>query len=122
MEPVGTGDDVLIGGIIVSGSTSKTMVVRALGPTLSAPPFSVAGALADPALELRNAAGALLASNDNWRNGAQAAVITGSGYAPAQTSEAALIATLPAGNYTAVVRGANELSGVALMDIYDLDP
>ncbi len=119
---VGTGDNVLIGGIIISGASNKRLIVRAIGPTLAVAPFSLPGALVDPTIELRNASGALLSSNDNWQIGAQVAAIAGSGYAPQNVREAAIMTTLPAGNYTAIVRGVNETSGIALMDAYDLDP
>ena len=113
---VETGDNVLIGGFIVIGSGQKTVAVRALGPSLPVP-----GPLADPILELRDATGALVASNDNWRS-TQEAALTAAGLAPADNREAALTATLNAGGYTAIVRGAGETSGVALVEVYDLDP
>jgi uncharacterized protein (DUF1800 family) len=112
---VESGDNVLIGGFIVSGSGSKNILVRGLGPSLP-----VAGALADPALELHDASGAIVAQNDNWR-GTQQSQISSSGLAPADDREAALIATVSPGNYTAVVRGANNTTGVALVEVYDLD-
>lgn len=112
---VESGDNVLIGGFIVSGSGSKNIMVRGLGPSLP-----VTGALIDPVLELHDASGAIVAQNDNWR-GAQQAQITASGLAPQDDREAALIASVSPGNYTAVVRGANNSAGVALVEIYDLD-
>jgi hypothetical protein len=119
---VGTGDNVLIGGIIISGTTAKNLIVRAIGPTLAAPPFSLAGTLANPTIELHNASGALLSSNDDWASSTQAGAIAASGYAPQNPAEAAILATLPAGNYTAIVRGLNGTTGIALMDAYDLGP
>ena len=87
-------------------------------------------ALADPTLELRNGAGALIASNDNWQTTVIGGIITSnqvsaiqdSGHAPTQPSESAIIVTLPPGNYTAIVRGGNNSIGVALVEVYDLDP
>ncbi|MGI9173211.1 MAG: DUF1800 family protein [Chthoniobacterales bacterium] len=111
---VETGDNVLIGGFIIVGSGQKTVVVRALGPSLP-----VAGALNDPTLELHDAGGRLLASNDNWRS-SQEAAITAANLAPADDRESALIATLAPGAYTAIVRGANNTTGVGLVELYDL--
>src|SRR5262249_32841071 len=70
-----TGNNVLIGGIIISGGGPKLVILRALGPTLGQPPFNVPNALADPVLELHDGAGALITSNDNWGSAANAAAI-----------------------------------------------
>ncbi|PZR74570.1 MAG: hypothetical protein DLM52_09140 [Chthoniobacterales bacterium] len=118
---VGTGDNVLIGGIIITGGSPKRMVVRALGPTMAGAPFSVRGTLSNPTLELHNGSGTLIYSNDDWTSGTQAAELRASGYGPPNASESAIIATLPAGNYSAIVRGVNNTTGVALIDTYDLD-
>jgi hypothetical protein len=118
--PVLSGDQVLIGGFIVGGSQWKDVVVRALGPSLSA--AGVSGALSDPTVELRDASGTLLDSNDNWASGKNAGLIQAEGLAPTQSSESALQATLSPGSYTAIVRSANTSSGVALVEIYDLSP
>ncbi len=112
---VETGDNVLIGGFIVYGSGQKTVAVRAIGPSLPLP-----GTLNDPVLELHDASGALIATNDNWRS-SQEAEIVAAGLAPADDRDSALIATVNTGNYTAVVRGANNATGVALVEVYDLD-
>ena len=119
---VGIGDDVLIGGIIINGIPAKKLVVRAIGPSLATAPFSLSETLSDPTLEVRDASGTLLFSNDNWAAGAQAAMIAASPYRPQHPNEAAIIATLSAGKYTAIVRGMNNTSGIALVDAYDLDP
>src|SRR5437763_13173415 len=116
---VGAGNNVMIAGFILSGSQSKTVVVRALGPTLSS--YGVANALNDPMLELHNSSGATIATNDDWQTGSQASQITSSGYAPNNSNEPALIATLAAGAYTAIVRGYNNSTGVALVEVYELD-
>ena len=121
-----TGNDVLIGGFIVQGTGPKTVIVRAIGPELT--PFGVCNALADPTLELHNGAGALIASNDNWQTTVIGGIITASqvrdiinsGYAPRDGRESAIIAELPPGNYTAIVRGVNDTIGVGLVEVYDL--
>jgi uncharacterized protein (DUF1800 family) len=112
---VETGDNVLIGGFIVYGTGQKNIAVRAIGPSLP-----LVGTLADPILELHDATGAIIASNDNWRTSQQAELIA-AGLAPANDLDSALITTLPTGSYTAVVRGANNGTGLALVEIYDLD-
>jgi hypothetical protein len=119
---VGTDQSVLIAGLIINGSTSKKLIIRALGPSLAAPPFSLSGTLSNPILELHDSSGNLLASNDDWGSGSQAAAISSSGRAPPNAKESAIIATLPTGNYTAIIRGVNNTTGVALVDAYDLDP
>jgi hypothetical protein len=117
---VGAGEDALIGGFIVSGQGAKSMLVRALGPSLGT---TGAGApLADPFLELHDSDGLIIASNDNWNESAQASEIIATGIPPADPHEAALLATVPPGNFTAVVRGADGGEGIGLVEIYDLDP
>src|SRR5438067_3172671 len=119
---VGTDQNVLIGGLIINGSTSKKLIVRAVGPSLASPPFSLSGTLSNPTLELHDSSGNLLASNDDWGSGTQAAAISASGYQPSNAKESAIIATLASGSYTAIVRGVNDGTGIALVDAYDLDP
>jgi len=114
---VGVGDEVLIGGVIVTGSGSKTVIVRALGPSLP-----LTGVLTNPVLDLRDASGNLLSSNDNWVNSPEHAAITASGLAPTSSLESAILTTLSPGNYTAIVRGVNNTTGIALVEAYDLDP
>jgi CSLREA domain-containing protein len=118
---VQTGNNVLIGGLIITGGGSKQIVLRALGPTLGKPPFNVPNVLADPILELHDSTGALIISNDNWGNASNAAAINASGYAPPDNKESAILTNLIPGNYTAIVRGVNNTTGVALFDAYDLD-
>ena len=123
---VQTGDDVMIGGFIVQGTEPKNVIIRAIGPELSQ--HGIPDFLANPTLELHNRAGALIASNDNWRQTIIGGIITqnqvqdiqNSGQAPADPSESAIIASLPPGNYTAIVRGVNNTTGVALVEVYDL--
>src|SRR2546423_6397101 len=113
---VQTGDNVLIGGFIVYGSGQKRIAVRAIGPSLS-----IAGRLTDPMLELHDATGAIIASNDNWKSSQQSEITT-AGLAPGNDLESALIATINPGPFTVVVKGVNNATGVAVMEIYDLDP
>ncbi len=115
---VGVGDDALIGGFIVTGSEAKRVVLRATGPSMNS---TVIGALADPTLELYDGTGKLIASNDDWQSGGQAAEIVATGVPPSHAKEPALIATLLPGSYSAVVRGANSTQGVALVEGYELD-
>ena len=119
---VGLSDEAMIGGFIVQGGNAKRVIARALGPSLATGPNPVAGALADPVLELRDGSGALVASNDNWINSPQYAEIVASTVPPPNTMESAIIATCGPGNYTAIVRGVNNTSGVGLVEVYDLDP
>ena len=123
---VQTGDNVMIGGFIVQGTGAKRVIIRAIGPELSQ--FGVPDPLANPRLELHNAAGALIGSNDDWQHTIIGGVITqnqladiqNSGHAPTDPSESAIIAELPPGNYTAIVRGVNDTTGVGLVEVYDL--
>jgi len=124
---VGIVDNVLIGGFIVQGNGPKKLILRAIGPSLAA--LGVPGPLADPALELHDASGAVIARNDNWQTtqiggvitASQATDIQGSGIAPSNPAESAMIVSLAAGSYTVIVRGANNGSGMGLVEAYDLD-
>ncbi|MDQ6861074.1 MAG: M10 family metallopeptidase domain-containing protein [Verrucomicrobiota bacterium] len=116
---VGLNDDVLIGGFTLKGTQPKTLLLRGIGPTLAQ--FGVAGALQDPVLELHDASGAIIAQNDNWQAGGQAAQILATGKAPPNAAEAALLVTLNPGSYTAIIRGANNTQGVALVEGYEMD-
>jgi len=103
--------------------------VRGIGPELGAPPYNIPDALANPTLELHNGTGDLIASNDNWLHTIIGGIITSdqvvdilrSGHAPSDGRESAIIADLPSGNYTAIVRGVNDTTGVGLVEVYDLD-
>src|SRR5438552_5867318 len=117
---VQTGNHVLIGGFIISGTGPKKLVMRVLGPTLSS--FGVPGVLQNPTRELHNAAGALIAFNDNWGDAPNKQQIIDAHLAPPNAAEPAILATLNPGNYTAIVRGANNTTGVALVEGYDIDP
>jgi len=115
---VGVGNEVLIGGFIVGGHTTKRIIVRAIGPSLGGSGLSV---LADPVLELHGSDGQVIALNDDWASGSQQGEITATGLQPGNARESALIATIPSGNYTAIVQGVNGGAGIGLVEIYDLD-
>ena len=122
--PVGTDQSVLIGGFIIQGTVAKTVMLRAIGPSLPVP-----GALQDPVLELHDGTGTTIATNDNWRStqiggiisSGQSVDIQASTIAPLNDAESAIIATLDPGSYTAVIRGANNATGIAVVEGYDLD-
>ena len=116
---VGLGEDVLIGGFIISGAESKKLILRAIGPSLGT--AGVAGAMSDPILELFDSRGNRIAENDDWQNGTQAQEIIATGVAPTAETESALIVTLPAGSYTAVLSGWDNAQGIALVEAYELD-
>jgi cyclophilin family peptidyl-prolyl cis-trans isomerase len=120
---VGVGDDALIGGFILSGDAPKRIVVRALGPSLA--DFGLTNFLADPTLELHDSSGATIATNDNWQEAANSQEVIDANLAPAKPNESAILTTLPASSdgtgYTAIVRGANNGSGIGLVEVYDLD-
>jgi hypothetical protein len=115
-----TGDNVMIAGFIVGGTVPKEVVVRGIGPSLAN--AGVAGALPDPTLTLVDAAGNVLASNDDWQADPNAGRVNSSGLAPTNTAEAAVARTLNPGSYTAIVRGLNDASGIGLAEVYDLTP
>ncbi|MDQ6625174.1 MAG: hypothetical protein M3Y69_03395, partial [Verrucomicrobiota bacterium] len=99
------------------GGTSTKVVVRALGPSLG--DLGVPNSLVDPTLELKNANGSTVRSNDNWKSDQQAE-LEASGIQPKKDAEAALVETLPAGNYTAIVRGKGDTTGVGLVEVYNV--
>jgi hypothetical protein len=115
---VQTGDNVLIAGTIVVGQAPQKVIVRAIGPSLS-----VAGKMADPTLELRDSNGALIDSNDNWKDSPNKQAIIDSTIPPTNDFESAIVATLPANNasYTAIVRGAGGTTGIAVVEVYALN-
>ncbi len=119
---VGTGDRVAIAGFILDGDPgqSRRIILRGLGASLGVNGAPFPGHLADPLIELHNASGALIASNDDWPNAPQAAELLRSGFAPGDARQAALAVTLPVGAYSVVLRGANGSSGVGLIEVYDV--
>jgi len=112
---VGEGDDVLICGTIAVGNGTTTVLFRALGPSTGVP-----GALNDPTLELHDGQGATIATNDNWQD-TQGAAIQNTTIPPNDPREAAILRDLTPGAYTAVVRGKNGSTGVAVIDAYQLN-
>jgi hypothetical protein len=115
---VGTGDNVMIGGVITSGGNGSTqIVVRGLGPTLAQ--FGVSGALANPVVTLVDGNGTVVRSNDNWKNTQQAA-IQATGLAPPNDLESAMVVTVAAGNYTAILSGSGGGTGIGLVEVYKL--
>ncbi|MGI8889845.1 MAG: aryl-sulfate sulfotransferase [Chthoniobacterales bacterium] len=118
---VGSGDDSLIGGFIVTGTESQKVVLRGIGPSLVN--FGISGAVADPILTLYDADGKVVARNDDWQNAVGAAEIEAEGLAPSDPAEAATLQTLAPGAYTFVVSGKDSASpGIGLVEAYDLSP
>ena len=115
---VQTGDNVGIGGFIITGSTPKRVILRAIGPSLTG--GGIADALADPVVELHGPTGFMTIINNNWRDTQEAEIIA-TGIPPTNSLESAIVTTLDPGAYTAVVKGTNNTSGVALVEVYDLD-
>jgi hypothetical protein len=113
---VQTGDNAMIGGFIITGTGQKTVLVRGIGPSLP-----LAGALADPFIEVYGPSGEFLATNDNWRDATTRTEIANSGLAPANDLEPALWGVINPGAYTVVVRGNNNTTGIGLFEVYDLD-
>jgi hypothetical protein len=115
---VQTGDNVGIGGFIITGTAPKHVIIRGIGPSLAR--YFIPNVLADPVLELHGPTGFATVMNDNWRD-TQEAAIEASGIPPTNDLESAIDATLDPGAYTAIVKGKNGTSGVALIEVYDLD-
>jgi hypothetical protein len=113
----GTGDNNLIVGFIVTGTDSKKLILRAIGPSLTS--FGVSDALPDPNIELHDHTGAIIGSNDNWKDTQQAEIVA-THLAPADDRESAIIATLAPGPYTVIAHGAAGSTGVVLLEVYDL--
>lgn len=117
--PVGVGDQVGIGGFIITGAVPKQVIIRGIGPSLAQ--SGIAGALADPVLELHGPGSFPTVTNDDWRD-TQEQQIQDAGLAPTSNLEPAIWATLSPGAYTAILRGTNNTTGTALVEIYDLTP
>jgi len=117
---VGIGDNSLIGGFIMRGPSPKRLMIRGIGPSTG-----LSGALADPVLELHDHTGAVIASNDNWGDAANRQDMIDTTIAPTSPNESAILTTLPsdpsAANYTAIVHGKNNTTGLGLVEVYDLD-
>ncbi|MBA2270715.1 MAG: hypothetical protein H0W20_08980 [Chthoniobacterales bacterium] len=114
---VDTGENVLIGGFIVTTGGSAKVVVRAIGPSLDEQ--GVSAPLADPALYLVDENGSTIAANDDWKTDQQAE-LEAIGIQPGRDTESALVANVTGGNFTAVVRGQGTATGIALVEVYDL--
>jgi hypothetical protein len=115
---VGVDPNALIAGFFIGGTGSKQIVVRAIGPSLTG--FGVPNALQDPTLDFFNGQGTKVDSNDNWMDSPQKTQIQNSGLAPTNAKESAILQTLAAGAYTAVVHGANGGTGVGSVEVYQL--
>lgn len=117
---VGTGDNVMIGGFIIGGTGKKKVVLRGIGPSLAINGTPLAGRLVDPVIELHGGDGSVLATNDNWKD-TQQSDIQATGIAPADDEESAILTTLDPGNYTVILSGKNNTSGIGLVETYDID-
>src|SRR5882724_8917514 len=115
-----TGDSVLIGGFIITGTDPKTIVLRALGPSLTG--FGLSTVLNDPVLRVYNSSSTLIATNDNWQSDPNHFTIEANGLAPANLFESATVQTLAPGAYTVIVTGKDSAQGIALVELYDLSP
>ncbi len=114
---VKTGEQVLIGGFIITGSDPKEVVLRAIGPSLAG--FGIPNPLADPVLELHGADGTLITTNDNWKD-TQQAELQATGIPPNSDLESALVLNVLPGAYTAIVRGKNNATGIGIVEVYAL--
>jgi arylsulfate sulfotransferase len=117
---VSGGDNVLIGGFIVTGTEPKSVVLRALGPSLSS--YGISNLLRDPVLRVYNSSGSLVGTNDNWQSDLNHSVVEANGLAPANPLESAQVRTLAPGAYTVIVTGKDTTPGIALVELYDLSP
>lgn len=109
----------MIGGLIVRGSSPQNVLVRGIGPSLAE--FGVTSPLADPLLELHDGNGGLLATNDNWMDAPNKQAIIDSGLAPHHNFESVILTSLNPGAYTAIVRGVNNGTGVALVEVFGVN-
>ncbi len=115
---VGQGENALVAGFIISGAESKTIVLRAIGPSLG--DAGVTDALSDPTLTIYNSSGAVVATNDNWEDDPAASELEAQGLAPKDPNEAATVQVLPPGSYTVAVSNVDDADGVGLVEAYDL--
>lgn len=117
---VQTGNNVMIGGLIITGANSIKVMIRGIGPSLSAD--GITNPLSDPSVELRNAQGVKIAQNNDWQMAANAADIQASGIAPKNPRESAILTTQVPGRYTAILSGVGSTpTGVALVEVYHLN-
>lgn len=115
--PVDSGEGVMIAGTIIGGIQPEALLFRGLGPSLASD--QIANPLSDPVLQLIDGQGTAISMNDNWQD-TQAGEIGSSGFAPSNASESALLITLPAGSYTALMFDAKGRNGIGLLEIYHL--
>ena len=113
------GENVMIGGFIITGTNSSQLVIRAIGPSLGS--FGVPSPLVDPFLEIYDGNGSTIATNNNWRD-SQEAALQNTGLAPSDGLEAAILISLAPGSYTAIVKGADGGIGNGLVEVYKLSP
>jgi hypothetical protein len=113
------GDKVMIGGFIITGNSSKTVLLRGIGPSLAQFGIPAANVLQDPVIELHRADGSVLERNDNWRESPQSNQIEGSAFQPSDEREAVILATLQPGAYSAVLSGSGGTTGIGILEIYD---
>jgi hypothetical protein len=111
----------MIGGFIIRGNAAKPVVLRGLGPSLTNFGIPAANVLKDPVLELHGASGALITSNDNWKDSPQKAQIQGTIFQPSDDRESVILATLPPAAYTVVLKGVGDTSGIGIVEVYDND-
>jgi hypothetical protein len=116
---VDVGDKVMIGGFIITGNVPKPVVLRGLGPSLVGSGVPAGSVLNDPVIELHGASGALIVSNDNWKDSPQKGQIEGTVFEPSDDRESVIVATLPPAAYTVILKGALGTSGVGLIEVYD---
>ncbi len=117
---VSVGDNVMIGGFIITGTEPKTIVLRALGPSLRS--YGLSGVLSDPVLSVYNSSRTLIATNDNWQSDPNHFVVESNGLTPANPLESATVQTLAPGAYTVIVTGHDPTPGIGLVELYDLSP
>jgi hypothetical protein len=118
---VETGDNVLFDGLILRGGTAKRILFRAIGPSLKVNGNPVPGALANPTMEVHDGNGGLLRDNDDWRDAPNMSEIEATGLAPTDDKESAVLLLLPPGNYTSVIRGVGDTTGIGLAETYKLN-
>src|SRR5256886_5899689 len=116
---VDTRDRVMIAGFIITGTVPKPVVLRGLGPSLVNAGISAASVLNDPVLELHGSSGALITSNDNWKDSPQRSQIEGTVFQPTDDRESVILATLPPAAYTVILKGVGQTTGIGLVEVYD---
>jgi hypothetical protein len=116
---VDVGDKVMIGGFIIRGNASKAVVLRGLGPSLVSAGVPAASVLNDPVLELHGPNGALITSNDNWKESSQKSQIEGTVFQPTDDRESVILATLSPAAYTVILKGVGQTTGIGLIEVYD---